>query len=205
MPAAALGGTIWIFGGLVGGDATTSVEGYDPAIDTWKAGPDLPIVLHHEMAVAYNGELVVMGGWIPRGPALTAVTSDRVFALRQGRWVELPQLAHARAAAAAAVVGNRIVVVGGQANGSLVGATEVFDGTAWHDAAPIPTPRDHLAAVSEGRYLYAVGGRALSADKNFAALVLVSQQVFRFVDAGVVLRHHERRQDVASGYTVVFF
>ena len=30
-------------------------------------------------------------------------------------------------------------------------------------------PREHLAAVSDGQYLYTVGGRFLSADKNSAA------------------------------------
>src|SRR6185503_11346273 len=69
-----------------------------------------------------------------------------------------------------AVVGDRIVVTGGQANDKLVGTTEVFDGKAWSAGANIPTPREHLAAASDGRFLYAVGGRALSPDKNSAAL-----------------------------------
>jgi N-acetylneuraminic acid mutarotase len=60
--------------------------------------------------------------------------------------------------------------MGGQADGELVSETEVFDGTAWRDVAAIPTPRDHLAAVTDGQYVYAVGGRALSADANIAAL-----------------------------------
>ena len=161
---------IWLFGGLTGTTSTTKVEAYDPAIDTWKVGPDLPLGLHHVMGVTYNGDPVVIGGWVPSGANLTAQTSNRVFALRNGAWVDLPKLKHARAAAAAAVVGDKIVVVGGQANGKLVGPSEVFDGKSWKDAADIPTPRDHLAAASDGKYLYAVGGRALSSDKNFGAL-----------------------------------
>ncbi len=62
------------------------VEGNDPAIDTWKAGPDLPVPLNHAMAVEYGGELVVLGGWVPKGPNLTGTTSDRVLALRNGKW-----------------------------------------------------------------------------------------------------------------------
>ena len=34
----------------------------------------------------------------------------------------------------------------------------------------MPTPREHLAAVSDGTYVYAIGGRILSSDKNSAAL-----------------------------------
>src|SRR6185436_5953248 len=48
--------------------------------------------------------------------------------------------------------------------------TEVFDGKQWSAGANIPTPREHLAATSDGDHLYAVGGRALSSDKNSAAL-----------------------------------
>ena len=47
---------------------------------------------------------------------------------------------------------------GGQADGELVAETEVFDGEQWQDAAAMPTPREHLAAPSDGRYVYAVGG-----------------------------------------------
>ncbi len=171
--AAADEGRIWIFGGLVGKEqaasATRSVEAYDPAIDTWTTEPDLPVRLHHASAVTYGDELVVLGGWIPKGPNLTAETSDRVFALRDGKWVELPPLNHPRAAAAASVVGDEIIVVGGQADGELVSETEVFDGEQWQDAAAMPTPREHLAAPSDGRYVYAVGGRSLSADQNSGA------------------------------------
>jgi N-acetylneuraminic acid mutarotase len=164
------GGVLWVFGGLTKGVATAKVEGFDPAISSWAAGPDLPVRLHHAMAVRYHGDLVVMGGWIPRGSTLDAVTSKRVFALRQDKWVELPSLLHARAAGAAAVVDDRIVVAGGQANHQLVPATEVFDGSRWVDVAPIPTPRDHLAGATDGKYFYAVGGRDLSADKNLGAV-----------------------------------
>ena len=163
-------GTVWVFGGLEQNNATPKTAGYDPAIDTWKAGPDLPIPLHHAMAVNYRGELVVMGGWQPQGSNLQAIISDRVFALRSSHWVELPKLNRPRAAGAAAVVGDKIIVVGGQANGELVSATSVFDGRRWRDGARIPTPREHLAAASDGTALFAVGGRVLSADKNLAAL-----------------------------------
>ena len=171
MPSAVLDGTIWVPGGLEpGAKGSRKVEGYDPVINAWKAGPDLPVALHHEMAVPYKDELVVIGGWIPKGDNPSGEVSDRVFALRGGSWVELPSLNRARAAGAAAVVGDRIVVVGGQADDRLVPTTEVFDGKRWTTAADIPTPREHLAAASDGRFLYAVGGRDLSPDKNSAAL-----------------------------------
>ena len=98
-----------------------------------------------------------------------ANASNKVFAFRDGKWEELPPLEHARAAAAAAVVDDKLVVVGGQNEKQLVAQTEVFDGQSWKEAADLPTPREHLAAVSDGVYVYTVGGRFLSADENSAA------------------------------------
>ena len=162
--SAEVGGRIWLFGGL-GDDekATAETAAYDRAINTWTPGPRLPQPVHHAAAVSYRSEAVVIGGFLESGE------SDRVYALRGDRWMQLPPLNRARAAAAAAVVGNKIVVVGGQADGRLVPQAEVFDGQGWTEAADIPTPREHLGAASDGRYLYAAGGRARSAASNTAA------------------------------------
>ena len=40
--------------------------------------------------------------------------------------------------------------------------TEIYNGKSWHDAPAIPVPGDHLAAVTDGTYLYAIGGRTLN-------------------------------------------
>jgi N-acetylneuraminic acid mutarotase len=167
---AEVGGRIWLFGGIGDNEtASNRIAAFDRVLNTWTPGPKLPTSLHHATAVNYKGEAVVIGGFLP-GADLTSVASDRVYALRGDKWVRLPSLKHARGAAAAAVVGDRIVVVGGQADGKLVPETEVFDGRRWTDAAKMPTPREHLGAASDGRYLYAVGGRQLSAAENVGAL-----------------------------------
>ncbi|MGD1241291.1 Kelch repeat-containing protein [Mycobacterium seoulense] len=165
MAWAVQGDKIWILGGLRNGAALQTVESYDPRTGAWQTGPPLPIPLHHATAATYRGEVVVLGGASDQ----LADASDKVFALRGGNWVELPHLTHARAAPAAAVVGDKLVAVGGQNAKQLVPQTEVFDGNSWKDAADMPTPREHLAAVSDGTYVYAIGGRFLSADKNSAA------------------------------------
>lgn len=161
--AAAVRSRIWVVGGLdANGSASTRVDEYDPATDKWARGPDLPVALHHLSAVVFGGDLVVLGGFQASGGDLYGRPSDRVFARRGDAWVELPHLLRPRGAAGAAVVGDRLVVAGGRDATLLVGPTEVFDGTRWEDRAPIPVPRDHLAAETDGRYLYAIGGRLLS-------------------------------------------
>ena len=167
--ATTVDGKVMVIGGIGVRDASTTTKIYDPGTGRWATGPGLPAALHHASAVTYKGEAVVIGGFIP-GEELTSEQSDRAYALRGGSWEQLPSLNHPRAAAAAAVVGDKIVVVGGQADGKLVRQTEVFDGERWTDVAEMPTPREHLAAASDGRYLYAVGGRDLSADKSSTAI-----------------------------------
>jgi serine/threonine-protein kinase PknK len=166
MAWAVLNDKIWIMGGLRNGAALQTVESFDPKTGAWETGPPLPIPLHHAAGATYRGEVVVLGGASDN----IAEGSNKVFALRGGNWVELPPLTHARAAPAAAVVGDKLVVFGGQNAKQIVPQTEVFDGSSWTDAADMLTPREHLAAVSDGTYAYAVGGRFLSSDKNSAAL-----------------------------------
>jgi non-specific serine/threonine protein kinase len=172
---AVLGGQIWVAGGLLGPKfATTRTEFYDPTIDTWSPGPPLPIALHHAMMVAYQGTLWLIGGFAAQGSNVLGTASARVLKLDLAhfRWVNGPPLHHARAAAAAAVVGNKIVVVGGRTGASqqLVKPTEIYDGTSWHNAAAIPVPGNHLAAASDGTYLYAVGGHQISETSATAAV-----------------------------------
>ncbi|OBF54177.1 protein kinase [Mycobacterium sp. 852002-50816_SCH5313054-b] len=166
MAWAVQGDKIWLMGGLRNGATLQTVESYDPRTGTWETGPPLPIPLHHAAAATYRGEVVVLGGTSDN----IADASNKVFALRGGNWAELPSLTHARAAPAAAAAGDKLVVVGGQNDKQLVPQTEVFDGNSWRDAADMPIPREHLAAVSDGTYVYAIGGRFLSSDKNSAAL-----------------------------------
>jgi serine/threonine protein kinase/N-acetylneuraminic acid mutarotase len=159
-----LDGKIWIAGGLQHGTTLQTVQSFDPQTGTWQTQPPLPIPLHHATAATYRGEVVVIGGASDN----IAQASNKVFALRGGSWVQLPSLGHARAGGAAAVVGEKLVVVGGQNDKKIVPQTEVFDGNSWTDAGDMPTPREHLAAVSDGTYVYAIGGRFLSSDKNSA-------------------------------------
>jgi hypothetical protein len=175
VPAAVLGGRIWVAGGLIDEQhATAKTEFYDPTIDTWSPGPPLPVPLHHAMMVAYRNTLVVIGGFVPQGGNVLGAASARVLFLNraQNGWTDGPELHIARGAGAAAVAGNKIIVAGGRTGASQrpVTPTEIFDGTSWHDAADIPIRGDHLAAASDGTYLYVIGGRKVSVTSSTTAV-----------------------------------
>lgn len=168
---AVVNGRIWVAGGLTGDGAPTDrTFYYDPVVGSWFTGPALPMALNHAMAVDYHNELVVIGGWVPDGNKILGTASREVLRLHGDSWGRLPPLLKARGAGGAAVVGDRIVVVGGDDNGP-VAQTEVFDGSTWQERAPIPVEGDHLAAVSDGKAVYVVGGRRhFDASQSTAAL-----------------------------------
>jgi serine/threonine protein kinase/N-acetylneuraminic acid mutarotase len=165
MSSAVLGDEIWVAGGMRHGEMLAAVQSFNTKTGAWQERPPLPLPLHHATATAYRGEMVIIGGATDN----LSDASNKVFAFRNGAWEELPPLQHARAASGAAVVGDKLVVVGGQDDKQLVKPTEVFDGESWTQVADLPTAREHLAAVSDGVYVYAIGGRNLSADENSAA------------------------------------
>jgi non-specific serine/threonine protein kinase len=169
--AAVWNGEIWVSGGLTASTkATTATQAYDPTKDTWRAGPALPVGVDHAMLVTYRNQLMLIGGFRPRGGVSVASPQVLIYDDSAGHWVPGPSLHYPRAAAAAAVVGDKIVVVGGRIGSKLVSQTEVYDGTAWHDGASIPVPGDHLAAASDRSYLYAVGGRKFDSRHNTTAV-----------------------------------
>jgi N-acetylneuraminic acid mutarotase len=73
----------------------------------------------------------------------------------------------ARGAAAAAVAGSRLYVVGGVGEGGLARKTLVLDlmRRRWSIVSG-PRPREHLAAAAVGGRVYALGGRLGGLDSN---------------------------------------
>ena len=165
MASTVLDGKIWVAGGMRHGETLQTVESYDPERERGNRSLrcQFPCITRLRRPIAVRW-------WSSGAPATTSQTRRTRFSRSATvSGTELPTLQHARAAAAAAVVDDKLVVVGGQDDKQLVAQTEVFDGESWTQAADVPTPREHLAAVSDGVYVYTVGGRFLSADENSAA------------------------------------
>lgn len=165
--AAVLAGKVYVAGGLTSAGATDRVDVYDVAADTWADVPPLPAALHHAMAAAVGGSLYVIGGFDAQNRPV-----DTVYRLSGAAWVAGPKLRRARAGGAALVHGERLFVFGGQGAGQLVAPVEELVSGAWVDRAAIPTPRHHVAAASDGTWIYVSGGRVPSGggpDSNVTA------------------------------------
>ena len=162
--AAVVGNEIVVLGGFtIDRGASRRVDAYSPGPDTWRRLPDLPIGVHHAMAVGARGKPYVLGGYTVAGATLRAA-----FVLEQGAWRLLPRMPFPRAAAGAGVAGGRIVVAGGIGEGRrLVRNALAFDlRTRRWSVVPGPTPREHLGVTSLAGTVYAVGGRMAGLDTN---------------------------------------
>jgi Kelch motif len=165
--AAAVAGRAIVVGGFVAGGANSGrADAYDPRTNRWRRLMDLPSPVDHAAAGAWRGRMLVAGGYGPdRAP------TKNVWMLAQGRWQPLPPMPQARAAAAGAVVGNTLYVVGGVVDLPLgrelarrAFALDLRSGR-WRTIAG-PTPREHLAAAAAGGRLYALAGRLAGIDTN---------------------------------------
>jgi len=159
----ASGGIIYLIGGQQA-DAGKSVEIYDPATDTWAAGPSLPSARHHIQPVAVKGRIYVIGGLTPvagvdLGQVLVLDTDDLAAGWQSGASMPTP-----RAGMGCAAHAGTIYCAGGEsstAGGQAVDVLEAYDTTAdsWQTLAPMPRNRHQFAAqVIDGK-LYAVAGR----------------------------------------------
>lgn len=162
--AATVGAEIVVLGGFtIDGGASARVDAYSPARDSWRRLPDLPVGVHHAMAIGVGGKPYVLGGYSGTGQTLRIV-----FVLERGAWRALPRMPFPRAAAGVGVSGRRIVVAGGIGEGRrLARSALVFDTRMrrW-SSAPGPTPREHLGVTSLAGTVYAVAGRTSGLDTN---------------------------------------
>jgi N-acetylneuraminic acid mutarotase len=163
--AATVGSEIMVLGGFtIDRGASTRVDAYSPTRNRWRRLPDLPIGVHHAMAVGAGGRLHVLGGYTVAGVPLRSA-----FVLENRRWRALPRMPFARAAAGAGVAGGKIVVAGGVTAGATRLARNAlsFDlRTRRWSVVPGPTPREHLGVASLGGVVYAVAGRTAGLDTN---------------------------------------
>ncbi len=152
-----------IIGGFDGVAAVVDrVEAYDPLSDSWRLLPDLPVPLHHALAVVHDGSLFVLGGntgfdFAPWGAGYVLEPDATDWAPA----TTMPVGAE-RGAAVVGVLAGRVHVVGGLGVDGVTDEHHAWDPStdAWVELAPLPEPTDHAAGgVIDGRLVVA-GGRS---------------------------------------------
>lgn len=175
--AGVLDGRIWVAGGLTDAGASAEVAVYDPATDRWAGSTPLPEPRHHA-AVAGDGERL----WVVGGYSAGNDPTDTVWTIEDRAWTTGPPLPEPRAAGALAWDGRRLVYAGGVGPGGLAGDVFVLDGGEWQRIGGLSTPREHLAAASDGDgTTWFLAGRTAGLDTNLADVDLVTAAGIRKV------------------------
>jgi N-acetylneuraminic acid mutarotase len=154
--------------------APRAMLAYDPAADAWTRLGDIPEGVNHAGFVHHRGRLYIVGGF--REATFEPVGNLRIYDIASRSWTEGPPMPTPRGAMAVAVHDGRIHAIGGNAanagslaghehhvggDGSSVGTHEVFDIATgrWSRLAPMPTARNHHAAVALNGRIHVVAGR----------------------------------------------
>jgi N-acetylneuraminic acid mutarotase len=167
LASALLDGRIYAAGGI--GENWTirnEVERYDPATNTWETVAPLPVGLHHFGMAAVGGRVYVTGGYADMN--FTAdQTATYAYDPATNIWTTVAPMPSPRAAHTMVAIDGKLHVVGGV--GTNAEKLLIYDPASdtWDDSAPpLPTTREHLAAVAmDENYLYVLGGRT---DQNLS-------------------------------------
>ena len=191
--AAVYNNKIYMVGGITDGHWSGWVnwfDEYDPATNTWKTLPDAPRARDHFHVAVLNDKLYVMGGRRSSGItnqvfALTIPEVD-VYDFATGQWSTLPagsNLPTQRAGACTAVLGDEVIVIGGETNAVEANKeTEAFNVTdsTWRRLGDLQQARHGTQAIVNNKGIYVVAG----AGTKGGGMVLNSQELFSFFGAG---------------------
>jgi hypothetical protein len=143
---------------------------FDPADNSWTTDGVMPAERLRGAAGAFvrNGRIYIIGG-NTRGHSGGAVGWFDEFNPADGSWRVLPDAPTPRDHFQAAVVGDKLIAVGGrQSNRSFehtIANTDIFDfnSETWSsDADQLPTPRGGTMAVPYNNKVYVIGGESAS-------------------------------------------
>lgn len=155
-----LGDQLVVAGGLAGA-AVATVSAFDLRDQTWSELPPLPAPVDHGCGAVVGGKLYVIGG---RRGTITSVTASVYEYTPGGAWRTRTAMPTARGGVACGVVGERIIVVGGEGNrdnaAGLFANVEAYSPASdtWEILPTMPTPRHGMGAAGADGKLYVPGG-----------------------------------------------
>ena len=151
---------IYVFGGKDGFEALNTVQCYQPNRDCWSLGPAMRYARKALCAVEFEGHVYAIGGCANDNYSLNTVEKLNTVS---NEWTEASPMAEGRKYACAAVLGDKIVVIGGfqGTSSSALWSCEIYSPREdqWSTLANSNCPR---AAGGVGRVeekIYIFGGR----------------------------------------------
>jgi len=161
--AAAIGGSVYVFGGLSFGGVLDQAQCYDPARQRWECLPPMPTPRFECSAAPVSGKLYVVGGANIQGEPLAVA---ECFDPRLGQWKSLAPMFQARYGCAAAAARGRVHVFGGHGAWEDLAEAEVYEPEVglWVSLEPMSVRRNHCGAATARGRIYVFGGHAEGQD-----------------------------------------
>lgn len=142
-------------------------EVYDPQADSWQQRKPLPAARDHAGAVAYRGQIYVIGGRFNTFEYNTAL--HHVYVPEKDTWKLAAPMPTPRSGHGLVVYRDRFFAMGGeqrdyspnwQVRDNVFGQLESYDPktNSWQSHAPMPTPRHGLGAALLGDSMIHVAG-----------------------------------------------
>jgi len=163
-PAVALGGKIYVLGGVTGPKITGNCVVYDPGTDTWSSVASLPSPRGAGAAAALNGKIHLVGGRGYVGATLVDLNDHLIYDPSSNAWREAKAMPTARDALSLVAddASGRLFAIGGfnSQTRNPSEKNEIYSTTthAWTEGAVLPTARFAMGAVLIKGTIYTMGG-----------------------------------------------
>jgi len=141
-------------------------EVYFPPTDKWERRRPIPAGRDHAGAVAWGGDIHVIGGRFNTFQDNTGL--HHVYVAGRDQWERRAPMPTARSGHGLAILAGRFFAMGGEGRDithgasidSVYGQVESYDPATdtWQSHAPTPTPRHGLGAAAIGDWIYVAGG-----------------------------------------------
>jgi len=193
---ASAGGKMYVFAGLAPvWKPVGMVYEYDPATNRWTKKQSMALPSHHVAFTTCRDKIYAFGGFVlPESgpPGWLPINNAWEYDPATDTWKALAPMPTKRGSALAAVVNDKIYVVGGATTipGSKepavfpthphmsVGTVEEYDPAAntWRERSAMPTPRNHAAIGAVNGKIYVIGGRVGAAFIGLASDISVVEE-----------------------------
>ena len=161
---------------LVGGYGEQRVDRayhhiFDPQQNRWISAKPLPLGANHVGVAALNGKLFAIGGFVEQNRKPHA--NSFVYDEKIDSWQSIAPLPQACGSVACVILNNQLHAIGGAIGDTFDTKKSINLHLAynqqtdrWETRAPLPTARDHIAALPVNGVIHVIGGRVDSFHTN---------------------------------------